>query len=90
MQPALQNTKSPSKQTLHLDTPLRYLKGVGPRLAEVLAKKNLFILQDLIYWYPRIYRDQKMVYNFKSLMEGAYITLYGTVFKKKNSPGGKI
>ncbi len=72
-----------AKPPADLSTPLQYLKGVGPRLAEVFSKKNILTLKDLIHWYPRIYRDQRIIEDFTSLQPGHYVTLYGTVANKK-------
>jgi ATP-dependent DNA helicase RecG len=35
--------------------PLQYVKGIGPRRAEVLAKDGIRTPQDLILWVPRTY-----------------------------------
>ncbi len=81
---SLENINSTSsKKLLTLDTPLRYVKGVGPRLAEIFAKKDLHVLQDLVHWYPRTYRDQKTAHNFSSLAAGSYVTMYGEVAQKR-------
>ena len=75
---------------LEPDMPLQYLKGVGPRLAEVFAKRDIHTVRDLIYRYPRTYRDQRVVRDFSRLQHGAYVTLYGYVARKKVfKPGGR-
>ena len=80
----LENKKSVSlKKTLTVSTPLRYLKGVGPRIADLFAKRNVHTLQDLVHWYPRGWRDQKMAHEFSHLSDGAYVIMYGTVKSKK-------
>ena len=38
---------------------IKYLKGVGPKYAEILAKKNIITLYDLISFYPRTYDDRR-------------------------------
>ena len=70
-------------KTLNPESRIQYLKGVGPRLAEVFAKKNIYTLQDLIHWYPRTYRDQRMVQHFSQLIPGSYVTIYGYIVRKK-------
>ena len=37
------------------NTPIRELKGVGPKSGELLEKKGLFTAGDLLTWYPRSY-----------------------------------
>ena len=48
---------SESPLILRHDTPVRYLKGVGPAISERFAKLNIITLGDLLCHYPRRYRD---------------------------------
>lgn len=75
--------KSQNVKALKPEVRLQYLKGVGPRLAEVFAKRNIHTLHDLIHFYPRTYRDQRVIHNFSQLVPNAYVTLYGYVTRKK-------
>ena len=43
--------------TLTPDTPVRYLKGVGPKTAERFEKLGILTLSDLLCHYPRRYLD---------------------------------
>ena len=43
--------------TLTPDTPVRYLKGVGPKTAERFEKLGIVTLADLLCHYPRRYID---------------------------------
>lgn len=43
--------------TVTKDMPLRYLKGVGERRAEQLARLDLLSVGDLLHFYPRGYED---------------------------------
>ena len=72
-------------------TPLQYLKGVGPRLSAVFAKKGIETVGDLVHWHPRLYRDQRALKDFSQLEPNAYIMLYGYVVSKKvfNVAGGR-
>ena len=40
---------------MRLDTPVQKLKGVGPKAAEVLAKKEIWTVGDLLRFYPLEY-----------------------------------
>lgn len=42
---------------LSSDTDIRYIKGVGEKRAQLLSKLGVFTLRDLIYLFPRAYRD---------------------------------
>ncbi len=43
---------------LELHTPVKYVKGVGPRLADVLASKGILTVEDLLYYLPFRYEDR--------------------------------
>src|SRR5262245_46111922 len=48
----------PSTSMLELATPVQYVKGVGPRLAEMLAEKRISTVEDLLYYLPFRYEDR--------------------------------
>lgn len=52
---------------LRLDTQIQYLKGVGPKLGDLFARKGLKTLGDLLEFYPRAYEDQRAARNIASL-----------------------
>jgi ATP-dependent DNA helicase RecG len=52
---------------LRLDTSLQYLKGVGPKLGDLFARKGIKSLNDLLEFYPRAYEDQRAARNIASL-----------------------
>ena len=37
---------------LELSTPVQYVKGVGPRIADVLAAKGIRTVGDLLHYLP--------------------------------------
>src|SRR6516162_4616559 len=41
-----------------LSTPVQYVKGIGPRLAEVLSAKGIHTVSDLLYYLPFRYEDR--------------------------------
>ena len=49
--------------TLTPDTPVRYLKGVGPKTAERFEKLGIVTLADLLCHYPRRYLDFSKPYT---------------------------
>ena len=57
----------PAKPELHTtltpDTPVRYLKGVGPKTAERFEKLGIVTLADLLCHYPRRYIDFTKPYS---------------------------
>src|SRR5947199_4796052 len=43
---------------LDLQTEVKFVKGVGPRIAEWLAQKNITTVEDLLYYLPFRYEDR--------------------------------
>lgn len=51
-----------------LDTPIEYLKGVGPQRADVLKKElGIFTYRDLLHLYPNRYIDRTRFYKINEL-----------------------
>lgn len=48
-----------AKPELAFTTLIQYIKGVGPKLAELFNKRNIFTVEDLLRYYPRIYEDRR-------------------------------
>ncbi len=64
---------------LRLDTPVRYLKGVGPKMAQYLAKLDIHSINDLIHHYPFRHQDYSKVKNINQIKPGETITLIGQI-----------
>jgi ATP-dependent DNA helicase RecG len=66
-----------------LDTPIEYLKGVGPEKASVLKKEaNIFTFRDLLDLYPYRYVDRSKFATVQEISEAnTYIQLKGTFTK---------
>jgi ATP-dependent DNA helicase RecG len=43
---------------LELSTNIQYVKGIGPRFAEILLEKGLSTVEDLLYYLPFRYEDR--------------------------------
>ena len=67
--------------TAFLDTPITYLKGVGPRKAEVLQKEaGIVTFGDLLHYFPMRYVDRSQVSTVASLgAQGGFAVLKGRV-----------
>src|SRR5919205_4088703 len=68
--------------SVHLDTPVTYLKGVGPRRAEALRRLGIVTAADLLYHLPHRYEDASTVSPIASLEPGMDATVIGTVISK--------
>ena len=73
--------------TLTLDTPVRYLKGVGPKTAERFEKLGILTLSDLLCHYPRRYLDFSKPYSIAEAPADTECVVKAEVFAK---PGGRI
>jgi ATP-dependent DNA helicase RecG len=62
-----------------LDTSVQYLKGVGPRRAEVFARLGIHAVEDLLYHVPHRYLDATTVTPIARADVGAEVTLIGRV-----------
>ncbi|MCB0805266.1 MAG: ATP-dependent DNA helicase RecG [Bacteroidales bacterium] len=64
-----------------LETPIEYLKGVGPVRADVLKKEaGIFTFNDLINYFPFRYIDRSKFYNIAEInADSAYIQLKGVL-----------
>ena len=67
-----------------LDTEIQYVKGVGPRLAEVLGKLGIRTARDLLVHFPRRYEDRTHFARIASLEHGETATILGTVIGADN------
>ena len=61
------------------DTPLSDIKGVGPKTATRLAQLGLFVLRDLVHYYPRDYLDYANLVRISGLEPGRTATIVATV-----------
>src|ERR1043166_5747982 len=64
---------------LTLSSPIRIIKGVGPKLAQVLAKKGIATLEDALYNFPRAYEDRRQLTTIGSLQHGQKATVFARV-----------
>ncbi|HGG59941.1 MAG TPA: ATP-dependent DNA helicase RecG [Gammaproteobacteria bacterium] len=62
-----------------LDQPLQWLKGVGPKLAEKLARLGLHRVGDLLFHLPLRYQDRTRVAPLGALRPGMEVTVVGEV-----------
>jgi ATP-dependent DNA helicase RecG len=67
---------------LRLDTSVQYLKGVGPRRAEVFARIGITTVEDLLYHIPHRYLDATTVTPIARADVGKEVTLIGRVISK--------
>jgi len=64
---------------LELSTPVQYIKGVGPRIAEILATKGISTVDDLLHYLPFRYEDRLNPRGISELRAGEMATVIGEV-----------
>ncbi|HSG81952.1 MAG TPA: ATP-dependent DNA helicase RecG, partial [Gemmatimonadota bacterium] len=69
-------------RTLTLDQPVQYLKGVGPRRSDALAKLGIRTARDLLRHAPHRYEDATTVTPIAKLAPGMDATAIGEVVSK--------
>ncbi|HOW31424.1 MAG TPA: ATP-dependent DNA helicase RecG, partial [Bacteroidales bacterium] len=64
-----------------LDTPIEYLKGVGPKRGEVLRKElGISTYYELLTYYPFRYVDRSRFFSINEInSDAAWVQLKGTV-----------
>ena len=74
-----------------LDTPIEFLKGVGPNRSEVLKKElKIFTFRDLLFHFPFRYEDRTKIYKIKEIgSEQYHIQLIGKIEKLETVGIGK-
>ncbi|HNX25787.1 MAG TPA: DNA helicase RecG, partial [Phycisphaerae bacterium] len=68
---------------IQLDTPVQYVKRVGPARAEQLAALNIHNVEDLIMHFPRRFDLRRQAQPIASLNDGNEATVVGTVITAK-------
>ena len=67
------------------ETPIEFLKGIGPAKADVLKKElGIFTFQDLMFHYPFRYIDRTKYYQIKEVtLELPFIQFVGKLINKQ-------
>jgi ATP-dependent DNA helicase RecG len=64
---------------LELATPVQYVKGVGPKVAEILAGKGIQTVGDLVHYLPFRYEDRLNPRGISELRAGEMASVVGEV-----------
>ncbi|MBI4974416.1 MAG: ATP-dependent DNA helicase RecG [Candidatus Omnitrophica bacterium] len=62
-----------------LKTPVRYIKGVGPRKGEYLTRLGIHTVEDILYYLPTRYDDRSRFTSIKELKVGEHQTVQGEI-----------
>ncbi|MCC6446557.1 MAG: ATP-dependent DNA helicase RecG [Armatimonadetes bacterium] len=66
-------------ETDKLQTPVQYVKGVGPRLATTFERIGVKTVEDLLYYFPRRYEDRSRFKRIAQLADAEFATVSGRV-----------
>lgn len=69
-----------SKTKFELTDNVMYVKGVGPRRADLMAKLNIATKYDLLTHYPRTYENHTSLAKISELVEGETALVVGKIF----------
>lgn len=67
---SLTTQRSPRVFTPPLKKPVQYVKGVGPKRAEQLARLGISTVEDLLYHIPFRYQDRREIRKIRDLVGG--------------------
>jgi len=62
----------------------QYLKGVGPKVAELLAEKGIVTVEDLLYLLPNRYEDRSDVVKIAAMIPGTFARSEGEIIGMGN------
>ncbi len=66
-------------KTLTLKSDVMYLKGVGPKVAYLLNKLGIYLVSDLLYYFPRKHVDYSTRTRIRDLEIGETTTIFGVI-----------
>ena len=85
--PPTRSSLTPSR--VGLDTPLQFIKGVGPQRAALLAKKGLATVGDALFHVPARHEDRTRLRSLGSLAPGDVATVAVSVWGVSPPPPGR-
>src|SRR5437764_3085630 len=76
---------------LEPSTAVQYVKGIGPKLAEILASKGIHTVGDLLHYLPFRYEDRLNPRGISELRPGEMASVIGEVrnsvlFRTRSKP----
>ncbi|MBU6392434.1 MAG: ATP-dependent DNA helicase RecG [Planctomycetota bacterium] len=62
-----------------LNQSVQYLKGVGPKRSEIFEKLGIHTIRDMLYYFPREYKDLTKIQKISEAKIGTEISVQGKV-----------
>ncbi|WP_129125825.1 ATP-dependent DNA helicase RecG [Geomonas oryzae] len=76
---SLKTVPAAVSQPEELKTPMTAIKGVGPKLADLFAKKGIVTVEDALYLLPHRYEDRRQLKRIAELRPGNSEAFFATV-----------
>lgn len=68
------------------DTPIQFVKGVGPRLGTIFQSRGVSTIKDLLFFFPRAYEDRSRLLSVSELVDGESGTISVRVLGSRKIP----
>ena len=70
---------------MKLEQKVQYIKGVGPKKSQALARLGIVLVYDLLTYYPRRYEDQSNLRTIADSVPGEEATVSGVIISVTES-----
>jgi len=70
-----------ARQPADIDAPVQYVRGVGPKRAEMFERLGVRTIRDLLYYFPRKYHDRRNLVHIKDAKPGTNAMMVGDVLR---------
>ncbi len=77
------------RMALQIDTPIQFVKGVGPKFGSILEKRGIHTVHDLLTQYPRGYEDRRAVRFIANLAPQQVVSLRAKIQSVRSFRLGK-
>lgn len=64
-----------------LEKSIQYIKGVGEKRAALFAKKDIYTVEDLLYFFPRSHEDRSKIKPIGECIEGETVCIVGKIYR---------
>lgn len=69
-----------------LQTPIQFVKGVGPKLGAIFRSRGVETVRDLLYFFPREYEDRQKLKRISEVPAGEKATVALEIISTKRIP----
>ena len=69
-----------------MDTPIQFVKGVGPKLGAIFRSRMIETVGELLHFLPRDYEDRSQIFTVATLQEETKATLTVRVLSQRLIP----